>query len=76
MPMPLRHKPNHLSEAVAAFEDTNINITCEGNSYLGVANGTTKYLNELVTGKGDEWLKELKLLSAIAISQLHAAFAA
>ena len=69
-------KPDHLSEAVAAFEHTNVNITCEGRPYLGAAIGTPKYLNEFVTRKVDEWLKELKLLSAIAISQPHTAFAA
>ena len=67
-------KPDHLSKAFAAFEDTDLNITCESHPYLGAAIGTSKYLNEFVSGKVDEWLKELKLLSAIAVSQPHTAF--
>ena len=42
-------KPDHLSEAVAAFEDTIVNITCEGRPYLGAAIGTFKYVNEVFT---------------------------
>ena len=38
--------------------------------------GTEKYVNGFLTGKVDQWSKELKMLSVVAASQPHAAFAA
>ena len=66
-------KPGFQSEAAA---DTNVNVTYEGRPYLGAALGSSTYVNEFVSGKVHQWSKELNLLSVIAASQPHAAFAA
>ena len=69
-------KPGFQSEAAAAFGDTNVNVTYEGRPYLGAALGSSTYVNEFVSGKVQQWSKELNLLSVIVASQPHAAFAA
>ena len=62
--------------AVAAFEGTNINVTCSGRPYLGAALGTASYIDQFVAEKIAQWAGEVSLLSAIAITQPHAAYAA
>lgn len=47
-------KPEHLSEAVAAFANTNVNVTSEGRPYLGAAIGSSKYVHEFVERKVDQ----------------------
>ncbi len=69
-------KPEFLAEASAAFADTNVRIISEGRPYLGGAIGSEAYVKQFVVGKVPQWSKDLKLLSAIAASQPHAAFAA
>jgi len=69
-------KPTFRDEASGIFGDTNIKITCEGRPYLGSALGGRSYTSDFVTGKVEQWTKELKSLSKIATSQPHAAFAA
>ena len=69
-------KPGLLEEASLAFGDTNVKITCEGWPYLGSALGCHTYTSEFVSDKVEQWTKELKSLSKIAVSQPHAAFAA
>ncbi len=61
-------KPDHQSQAAAAFGDTDVTITCDGRPYLGGALGSTNYVNEFVSGKVDLWSKEVILLSEIAAS--------
>ena len=65
-----------LSDAISAFEGTNVNVTCKGRPYLGSPLGSPDYINTFVSEKVDQWSGELKLLSAIATTQPHAAFAA
>ena len=62
--------------AVAAFEGTNINVTSSGRPYLGAALGATSYTDHFIAEKIAQWAGEVSLLSAIAITQLHAAYAA
>ncbi len=69
-------KPDHFDEAKSVFGDTEVKIACEGRPYLGTALGSHSYTSEFVKGKVDQWIRELKLLSNIAASQPHAAFAA
>ena len=69
-------KPTFRDKASAIFGDTNVKITCEGRPYLGSALGSRSYTDDFVTGKVEQWTKELKSLSKIATSQPHAAFAA
>ena len=64
------------SDAVAAFAGTNVNVTSAGHPHLGVALGTPEYTNKFTSEKIDQWSSELRLLSEIAITQPHAAFAA
>ena len=69
-------KPGLKEEASTIFGDTNVKITCEGRPYLGSALGCHSYTSEFVTGKVEQWTKELKSLAKIAASQPHAAYAA
>ena len=51
-------------------------ITSEGGPHLGAPLGSPEYVSQYVSEKVQQWSKELKLLSAIAITKPHAAFAA
>ena len=51
-------------------------ITSEGCPHLGVPLGSPNYVSQYVSEKVQQWSKELKLLSAVATTQPHAAFAA
>ena len=64
------------SRAIAAFQDTGINVTCVGRPCLGAALGTLAYIDQFMSEKVDQWCDDLQLLSAIATTQPHAAFAA
>ena len=69
-------KAEHLDKAVELFEGTGINITTEGQKYLGGFIGTdtavSKYVDELV----DDWNTQLDVLVDIAKSEPQAAYAA
>jgi hypothetical protein len=65
-----------LSDAISAFEGTNVNVTCKGRPYLGAPLGSSDYINTFVSEKVDQWSGELKFLSAIATTQPHASFVA
>ena len=69
-------KDYFLFDAVAAFAGTNVNVTSAGHPHLGVALGTPEYTNKFTSEKIDQLSSELRLLSEIAITQPHAAFAA
>ncbi len=69
-------KDTHLSEAITAFSGSNVNVTSVGHTHLGVPLGTTDYINHSLSKKVDQWCSELRLLSEIAVTQPHAAFAA
>ena len=51
-------------------------ITSEGHPHLGAPLGSPDYVSQYMFEKIQQWSKELKLLSSIAITQPHAAFAA
>jgi len=55
---------------------TNINISCSGHSYLGSPLGSSAFVDNFVSEKIDQWSEEIRLLTAIALTQPHAAFAA
>ena len=65
-----------LLDAKAAFKGTDINITSAGLPQLGAALGTAAYTDQFVTERVDQWCDEVTLLSAIATTQPHTAFAA
>ncbi len=52
-------KPDYIEEAVSAFSNTNIRITCDGRPYLGSALGSQKYTEEFVNSKVKQWITEL-----------------
>ena len=51
-------------------------VTCEGRPHLGAALGIDVYIESHVKSKVTQWVKELELLAAIAISQPQTAHAA
>ena len=69
-------KREFLTNARSVFESSNINVTSVGRPYLGAALGTPEYVSQFVTEKVDQWSNELRVLSAIATTQPHAAYAA
>ena len=69
-------KESHYATAVAAFQDTAVNITADGKPHLGAAIGTMAHTNQYVIQKVAQWSKELKALSSVASTQPHAAYAA
>jgi len=69
-------KPEHMAEARAAFTGKNVNITAEGRPYLGSPLDTIVYCDQFVAEKVNEWTAELEVLSSIAETQFHAAYAA
>jgi len=69
-------KEQFLPKARELFEDTSVNITCQGRPYLGAPLGCDHFRDEFVRGKVAQWEDELSLLAHIAITQPHAAFVA
>ena len=58
------------------FGDMEVKITSEGLPHLGAPLGSPDYVSQYVSEKVQQWPKELKLLSSIAITQPLAGFAA
>ena len=69
-------KGEHHAEAAALFQDTSVNITTDGKPNLGAALGTNNYVDDFVQNKVLSWCKDLELLSTIAETLPHAAYAA
>ena len=69
-------KEDHMEEAKNQFKDSGVSITPEGRRHLGAAVGTPQFISAYVEQKVAEWVKEVERLSSIAITQLHAAYAA
>ena len=66
----------HESAAHTLFGDTEVKITSEDRPHLGAPFGSLEYVSSFISKKIHQWAKELKLLSAIACTQPHAAYAA
>ena len=69
-------KHSHLSHAQSVFADTHVNLTCDGRPHLGAPLGTQDYVDRYMKDKVNTWCTELELLSTIAKTQPHAAYAA
>ena len=69
-------KPHTAESAKEIFKDTGISILTEGEKYLGGALGSIPFILQFMERKVQGWVDELNTLSAIAKTQLHAAFAA
>ena len=69
-------KPTMLEQAQQIFADTNVNITVEGQSYLGgfIGNdvGKSKHINIIL----EQWIKQIENLSIIARYESQAAYSA
>ena len=68
-------KPEHLTDAKATFNGIHVNVTAEDRPYLGAPLSTLDYCDIFVADKLIEWKAELEVLSSIAETQLHAAYA-
>lgn len=64
------------ASAIQAFADTDVHVTTQGKRHLGAALGSRTFTEEYVSGKVQEWTKEIKRLAQVAVSQPHAAYAA
>ena len=69
-------KPAKYIEAAEVFSCTSVKITWEGRRYLGGALGSHEFEYTHVQGKVSEWQEEVKRQAKIALTQLHAAYAA
>ncbi len=69
-------KEEHENKAKVLFAHTNVHITINGKRHLGAALGANTFTEEYVSSKVAEWVKEIKHLSTIALTQPHAAYAA
>ena len=58
------------------FKALDVQITREGQKHLGAALGSQTFVETYVTGKVQEWVREVERLAALARSQPHAAYAA
>ena len=61
-------------KATNMFEGTNIQITTDGQRHLGAVIGKEQYKDQYMTEKVDEWIKQLRVLSAIAQIEPQAAY--
>ncbi|KAG0723439.1 hypothetical protein GWK47_042743 [Chionoecetes opilio] len=69
-------KPEHYDGAVNIFSGSGIVVTKEGQRHLGAVIGTEEYKKEYVGEKVSEWVHEVDVLSAMAKTEPHAAYAA
>ena len=69
-------KPELVSTAKSIFADVNINITSEGRCYLGSPIGSSQFVSTSIQSKISEWVSQLELLTTVATTQPHPAFAA
>ena len=69
-------KPHHYQKAADAFQDTGVQVTAEGQHYLGGALGSQAIIDQYVQRKATAWVSKIDRLSNITKIQCHAAFAA
>ena len=69
-------KPEQYDFAVQTFRGSDVVITMEGQRHLGAVIGTPEFKKEYVEKKVAEWVQEVGILSDIAKTEPHAAYAA
>ena len=69
-------KPELYEHAVQTFRGSDVVITSRGQRHLGAVIGTQEFKKEYVEKKVTEWVQEVKVLSDIAKTEPHAAYAA
>ena len=65
-------KPEVEGKAKAIFQGSGVQITTEGKRHLGASLGSTKYKEEYLSSKVDEWIAQLRILSQLARAQPQA----
>ena len=69
-------KPEVEGKAENIFHGSGVQITTEGKCHLGASLGSTKYNEEYLSSKVNEWIAQLRILSQIARTQPQAAYSA
>ena len=69
-------KETFLAQAKEIFKGTGVKITSEGKKHLGAALGHASFRKAFVQDKVDEWVEEIRVLSAIGKTEPQAAYAA
>ena len=69
-------KESSFGEAKRIFAGSNVQITTQGQRHLGAALGSATFVEKFVSDKVKKWVDEVIILTDIARSQPHAAFAA
>ena len=69
-------KQSYLEEANIVFAGSGIKITGEGRKHLGAVVGSQDYKLEFINKQIDWWVRELLILSEIALVEPHAAYSA
>ena len=68
-------KEHKFEEAKQIFKGTGLRIA-RGHKDLGAALGSVEFVEQYIAEKVAEWVRQVELLSEIALSQPHAAYAA
>ena len=66
----------HCKTRVCAINGSGITVIADGDRYLCAAIGTRTYIEQYVKNKISEFIGEVKILSAFALTQPHAAYSA
>ena len=69
-------KPELADEAKKMFENTNVQISTNGQRHLGAAIGTQEFIEAYAEQKIEKWVNEIESLTEIARTHPHAAYAA
>ena len=69
-------KPEVEEKAKTTFQGSGAQITTEGKRHLGASLRSTKYKEEYLSSKVDEWTAQLRILSQIARTQPQAVYSA
>ena len=69
-------KPELVNEAKRIFENTNVQISTNGQRHLGAAIGTHEFIEAYAAQKIAKWVNEIENLTAMARAHPHAAYAA
>eukprot|EP00794_Sanderia_malayensis_P018637 gene18637-biopygen15703 len=69
-------KPEKKDLAQKLFNDTNINITVDGQRHLGAVIGSADFRQNFIKEKVDKWVRELTILSKIGTIYPQAAYCA
>ena len=69
-------KPEIEGKAKTIFQGSDVQITTEGKHHLGASLGYTKYKEEYLSSKVNEWITQSWILSQIARTQPQTAYSA